>query len=217
MSRHVYRPPRGSFGRVFAILGGVLATIGVFVAIPLTQKLNDIFDDTTLPPPELVVEPPEEQSFDTEVPPEEPEPEPEPEEMVEEPGDLDFALDLDGLTAGTGSGFVIDIPKFAMNGGEDPFDAGAMDSPPMPVNKIPPVYPRSLLNKNVGGRVLVAATVDANGAVTATSIRQSSGHAALDQAALDAVSKWKFKPGVRGGRRAASTCVVPFNFEVKRN
>lgn len=217
MSRHVYRPPRGSYSRFFALLGGILATVGVFIAIPLTQKLNDIFDNSTPPPPELVVEPPEEQSFEVETPPVEPEPEPEPEEIVEDPGDLDFTLELGDLTAGTGAGFVIDIPKFGLAGGEDPFDAAAMDSPPMPVSKIPPVYPRSLLNNNVGGRVLVAATVDANGTVTGTSIRQSSGHAALDQAAIDAVSKWKFKPGVRNGRRAASTCVVPFNFEVKRN
>jgi protein TonB len=217
MSRHVYRPPRGSFSRFFAILGGVLATIGVFIAIPLTQKLNDIFDDSSTAPPELVVEPPEEQSFDTETPPDEPEPEPEPEEPVEEPGDLDFSLDLEGLTAGTGGSLMIELPKFALKNGDDPFDASAMDSPPMPVTKIPPVYPRSLISKNVGGRVLVAATVDANGTVTDTSIRQSSGHAALDQAAIDAVSKWKFKPGVRSGRRATATCVVPFNFEVKKN
>lgn len=217
MSRHVYRPPRGSYSRLFAILGGVVATIGVFIAIPLTQKLNDIFDNSTPPPPELAIEPPEEQAFEMETPPEEPEPEPEPEEMVEEASDLDFNLDLGDLSTGTGGGFLLEIPKFALNGGEDPFDSAAMDSPPMPVNKIPPVYPRSLLSKNVGGRVLVAVTVDANGTVTDTSIRQSSGQAALDQAAIDAVSKWKFKPGVRNGRRSTATCVVPFNFEVKRN
>jgi len=217
MSRHVYRPPRGSYSRLYAILGGVVATIGVFIAIPLTQKLTAIFDNSTPPPPELAIEPPEEQSFEIDTPPDEPEPEPEPEEIVQDPGDLDFSLELGDLSAGTGGGFLIEIPKFALGGGEDPFDAAAMDSPPMPVNKIPPVYPRALLNKNIGGRVLVAATIDANGTVTATSIRQSSGHSALDQAAIDAVSKWKFKPGVRSGRRTTATCVVPFNFEVKSN
>lgn len=217
MPRRVYHPPRGKYNRIFATLGGLLATAGVFIAIPLTQRLNDIFDTSAPPPPELVIEPPDEQSFDTDLPPDEPEPEPEPDDIVEEPGDLDFSLDLSGLTAGDGGGFVMEIPKFAMRGGDDPFDAAAMDSPPMPVTKVPPVYPNALLNRNIGGRVLVAVTVDENGDVVATNIRQSSGHPDLDKAAVNAVNKWKFKPGVRNGRRTRSNCVVPFNFEVRRN
>lgn len=216
MSRHVYRPPRGKFSGVFAVIGGLLATIGVFIAIPLTQKLTDIFDSASAPPPELSVEPPEEQSFEVDEPPEEPEEEPEPEEMVEEASDLDLGIDLGDLTSGTGGGFVMEIPKFAMKGGDDAFGGGDMDSPPVPVNKLPPTYPSSLLGKGIGGRVLVSCTVDENGSVVSTSIKQSSGHPDLDKAAINAVNKWKFKPGTKGGRKVRSVCVVPFNFEVKK-
>jgi periplasmic protein TonB len=111
MSRHVYRPPRKArFAGIFAVIGGLLATAGVFIAIPLTQKAHRHARARLRPPPELTVDPPEELDFEMDEPPEEPEPEPEPEEMVEESTDLDLGLDLGDLTAGTGGGFVMEIP-----------------------------------------------------------------------------------------------------------
>lgn len=216
MSRHVYRPPKSKSTNILAVFGGLLATIGVFIAIPLTQKLTAVLDGASTPPPEITVEPPDDPSFDLDEPPEEPEPEPEPEEMVQESTDLDLGIDLSDLTAGTGGGFLMEIPKFAMKGGEDAF-GGDLDAPPTPVNKMPPIYPSSLLSKGIGGRVLVSCTVDTGGQVAATSIKQSSGHPDLDKAAINAVNKWKFKPGTKGGRKVKATCIVPFNFEVKKN
>jgi protein TonB len=214
--RHVYKPPKGTYSAIFAIMGGMFATLAVFVAIPLSQKLNDMFqkspeyapDDITVEPPDTLIE--------EQAPPPEEEPEPEPEEMVEESTDLDLGLDLGDLTSGTGGGFIMEIPKFGMKGGDDAF-GGDLDSPPTPVNKLPPTYPSSLLNKGIGGRVLVTCTVDAEGRVAGTSIKQSSGHPDLDKAAISAVNKWKFKPATKGGRRIKATCVVPFNFEVRKN
>ena len=127
-----------------------------------------------------------------------------------------FGLDLGDLTTGTGGGFLMDIPKFAMKGAEDVF-GGDLDSPPTPVSKLPPNYPVSLLSKGIGGRVLVNCTVDEKGAVTAATVKQSSGHAELDKAAVGAVGKWKFNPATKGGRRIKASCVVPFNFEVRKN
>ncbi|MCU0776955.1 MAG: energy transducer TonB [Akkermansiaceae bacterium] len=216
MSRHVYRPPKSRLTGIISVIGGLLATIGVFVAIPLTQKLTAILDGSSAPPPEVSIEPPEDQSFEMDEPPEEPEPEPEPEEMVEESTDLDLGIDLGDLTAGTGGGFLMEIPKFAMKGGDDMF-GGDLDSPPTPVNKLPPTYPGPLLSKGIGGRVLVTCSVDETGRVVAASIKQSSGHPDLDKAAINAVNKWKFKPATKGGRKIKATCVVPFNFEVRKN
>lgn len=216
MSRHVYRPPKSKYAGIIPVFGGLLATVAVFIAIPLTQKLTAILDQSSPPPPEASVEPPEEMDFDMDEPPEEPEPEPEPEEMVEESADLDLGIDLGDLTAGTGGGFLMEIPKFAMKGADELF-GGDLDSPPTPVNKLPPTYPSSLLSKGIGGRVLVTCTVNADGRVAATSIKQSSGHPELDKAAVNAVNKWKFKPATKAGRKVKATCVVPFNFEVRKN
>jgi protein TonB len=198
------------------VIGGLVATIAVFIAIPLTQKLTTVLGGSSAPPPELSIEPPEEQSIELDEPPDEPEPEPEPEDMVEESTDLDLGIDLGDLTAGTGGGFLMEIPKFAMKGAEDAF-GGDFDSPPIPVNKLPPNYPSKLLSQGKGGRVLVSCTVDAEGVVTNTAIKQSSGHAELDKSAVNAVSKWKFKPATKGGKKIKATCIIPFNFEVKKN
>jgi protein TonB len=216
VKRHVYKPPKGTYSAIFAIMGGMFATLAVFVAIPLSQKLNDMFQkEPAYAPDDITVEPPD-TAIEEQAPPPEEEPEPEPEEMVEESSDLDLGLDLGDLTTGTGGGFVMEIPKFAMKGTDDAF-GGDLDSPPTPVNKLPPTYPSSLLSKGIGGRVLVTCTVDADGRVTAASIKQTSGQPELDKAAINAVNKWKFRPASKGGRKVKATCVVPFNFEVRKN
>jgi protein TonB len=217
MKRHIYKPPKGTFSAIFAIMGGIFATLAVFVAIPLSQKLNDMFQKApAYAPDDITVEPPD-TTIEEQAPPPEDEPEPEPEEMVEQASDLDLGLEVADLATGTGGGFLMEIPKFAMKGGEDAFGGGDLDSPPTPVNKLPPTYPSSLLGKGIGGRVLVTCAVDDSGSVTGVSIKQSSGHPDLDKAAINAVNKWKFKPASKAGRKVKATCVVPFNFEVKKN
>lgn len=216
MKRHIYKPPKGTFSAIFAIMGGIFATLAVFVAIPLSQKLNDLFQKApSYEPDEITVEPPD-TTIEEQAPPPEDEPEPEPEEMVEQSNELDLGIDLAGLTGGNGGGFLMEIPKFAMKGADDVM-GGDLDSPPTPVSKTQPTYPSSLLKKGVGGKVLITCTVDATGRVISTTIKQSSGHPDLDKAAINAVNKWKFKPGVKGGKSIKATCVVPFNFEVKKS
>lgn len=213
--RHVYRPPSGRYSGIFALLGGVIATLAVFIAIPLSQKLSDM----TSPPPIAMPEPeaappPEEELVMEEPPPEEPEEEP-PEPPPESAPDLEMALDVD-LSLGAPGGVALNIPTFAMSGGDDPFGGGDMETPPQAYVKTQPVYPNYLLSKGIGGKVEIACVIDASGAVSSTKVRKSSGNSSLDQAALKAVKKWKFKPAVRGGQKVKATCVVPFNFEIKR-
>ncbi|MEM1085751.1 MAG: energy transducer TonB [Verrucomicrobiota bacterium] len=214
--RHVYRPPRGRRSGAYAVLGGIVATLLVFIAIPLSQKLADMTTPKVVvmpdPPPPP---PPEELTVIEEEPPPEPEEEP-PEPPPESAPDLEMALDVGDLSLGTGGGLALSIPKFAIGGGDDPFGGGDLESPPQPYAKSPPVYPNQLLSKGVGGKVLVSCVVDAKGAVVSTKIKESSGNRLLDQAAIKAVKRWKFKPAVRGGKEVKATCVVPFNFEIKR-
>ena len=212
---HVYRPPRGRYSAAFAILGGIIATVAVFVAIPLSQKLAESLDPAVVEMPETVIEPPDDFSVEIEAPPEEID-DPPPDEPLEEPANLDLGLDLGDLAVGTGGGFVVEIPKFAMRGGDDAFGTGDLDSPPQPVAKSQPVYPSKLLSKGIGGRVVVEVVVDATGKIAGAKVRNSSGNRDLDEAALKAVRKWRFRPAVRGGKKARATALVPFDFEVKR-
>ena len=200
---------------VFAIIGGMLATVFVFVAIPLSQKLNEKFSDPVAPPPEVSVAPPKDESLAMDEPPPEEKEEPPPEEPLDEPANLDLDLAVADLPLGTGGGFVMNMPTFAMKGGDDM--GGDLDSGPVPTSKFPPSYPASLLSKGIGGKVLVACEVDETGRIVSSKIRQSSGQAELDKAALAAVAKYKFKPAIKSGRKVRASCLVPFNFEVKKN
>ena len=59
--------------------------------------------------------------------------------------------------------------------------------------KVPPVYPELAKRMKITGVVKVEATVDADGKVTAVKI--VSGNSSLQNAAEDAVRKWKFVAG----------------------
>lgn len=214
MKRHVYRPPKARLTDAMAALGGIVAAIAVFVLVPLSQKLAELSGSAYTPPPEVTVEPPEDQSFDMDEPPEEQEPEPEPEENFDDAMDLDLGLEVADLSVGSG-GFLLQN-KFDFKDKAADIIGGAMDSPPTPVNRMPPQFPRSLLKKGVGGKVILTCVIDANGQMTSAKVKSSSGHSLLDQAALDAVRRWKFKPAMRQGKPFKATCNIPFNFQVKR-
>ncbi|RYF42740.1 MAG: energy transducer TonB, partial [Cytophagaceae bacterium] len=145
-----------------------------------------------------------------------------PEDMSDEPSDdIDLGLDAGDLASGPGTGsFVVSVPRIGGRRGSGGGGGGGLmddvDAPPTPVSKIQPNYPSTLLSKGIGGKVLVACVVDESGKVVSSSIKQSA-HAELDKAALAAVAKWKFKPAQKAGRNVRASCVVPFNFEVKKS
>ncbi len=182
--------------------------------------------DITIPPPPPPPPPDEEKLEEPEELDEleEVEKSIEPIEMAsdaQESSDVDLGIDVGDLALSSGSGFAIDISGFGRRGGgggdgEDLL-GGEMDSPPFPASKSQPIYPASLLKNGVGGKVLVSCTVDADGRVTNTAIKQSSGHSDLDKSAINAVSKWIFKPAMKEGKKIKATCIVPFTFEVKKN
>lgn len=169
--------------------------------------------------------------------PEEQKPEPEeydePLDPVEIPEDADVSpdepvndlgLDLGEMAMGEGAGgFVMDVPRFGRRGRagdseeDDLMGNGGDTEPPVATFKVQPTYPSALLRKKIGGKVVVAATVDSTGAVTKVTIKQSSGQAELDKAVLAAVQKWKFKPGSRDGKPVQSNCLIPYTFEVKNS
>ncbi len=76
----------------------------------------------------------------------------------------------------------------------------------------PPLYPRVSLRRHEQGTALLLVTIAADGRVLAVSIATSSGYAALDRAALDAVREWTFEPALAAGRTAASQALVPVRF-----
>jgi protein TonB len=94
--------------------------------------------------------------------------------------------------------------------------ADRRDQPPISINADPPVqYPPDLFAERVEGTVVLRLFVDSTGAVVpdSTRIRESSGHAGLDSAALGAVPALRFAPALRNGVPASSAFDQPIIFQ----
>ncbi|MBL8469369.1 energy transducer TonB [Methyloversatilis discipulorum] len=76
-----------------------------------------------------------------------------------------------------------------------------------------PAYPPMSKRLGEAGRVMLRVTVDANGLPTNVEISKSSGFSRLDDAALEAVRKWKFVPARRGDEAiSGGQAFVPIDF-----
>ena len=78
----------------------------------------------------------------------------------------------------------------------------------------PPEYPRRARQLGFEGTVLLQVWVNPAGGVDQAKIAASSGYAMLDDSALSAVKKWRFKPARRGGQPVAALVQVPVRFRL---
>ncbi len=74
-------------------------------------------------------------------------------------------------------------------------------------------YPPLLRNAGIGGTVNVWFFIDTNGRVAKTEIQKSSGHAPLDQAALEVAGTMQFTPALNGGTRVPVWVALPIVFQ----
>ncbi|HVR61807.1 MAG TPA: TonB family protein [Polyangia bacterium] len=84
--------------------------------------------------------------------------------------------------------------------------------PPAVVEEQRPAYPAEARAGAVRGDVAVTATIDAAGAVTGVEIARGLAPA-LDRAALEAASRWRFRPATRDGVPIPSRVQLLFHFE----
>jgi protein TonB len=86
---------------------------------------------------------------------------------------------------------------------------------PRMLNREPPFrYPAALYAQRVQGNVTLRLVVDSGGRVTpeSTRVAESSGHPALDSAALRGASALSFAPALREGRPVAAHLRFPVYF-----
>lgn len=90
-----------------------------------------------------------------------------------------------------------------------------IDAPPHPKSSIKPEYPASARERGEQGEVLLEISVDAAGAVSSVAVVSSSGHRALDDAALKAVRRAKFIPAKSDSRPVAGRVRLTLEFRLK--
>ena len=81
----------------------------------------------------------------------------------------------------------------------------------------PPVYPLAARRRGIEGTVVIRAQVLEDGNCHHASLRKSSGHDMLDQAALAAVKAWRFIPARRGTQTISAWIEVPITFRLNNH
>lgn len=77
-----------------------------------------------------------------------------------------------------------------------------------------PVYPRLAEQAGIEGTVWIKVLVISDGSVREAVVYKSSGTESLDEAAVEAAKKCRFKPAIQNGRPVAMWVAFPYNFEL---
>lgn len=83
------------------------------------------------------------------------------------------------------------------------------------LNNPPPAYPLAARRRGIEGGVLVRAEVQADGSCSRVELKKTSGSELLDQAALEAVRKWRFVPAKKGSQAVTAWVEVPITFKLE--
>ena len=102
------------------------------------------------------------------------------------------------------------------SGGEGSGEGSGASTLPTGGYQVKPRYPDSARRRGVEGTVIIKAYVTEQGRVEQIQIEQSAGHADLDEAAVEAVGRWRFEPARRGRQPIAIWVSIPVRFMLNR-
>lgn len=101
------------------------------------------------------------------------------------------------------------------NGLSHVFNLAELDRVPEPLVQTPPMYPYEQRRLGVSrAEVIVTFVVDPEGRVTNLRVEHSSDPG-FEDSALAGVAKWKFRPGIKSGRKVATRMRVPLRFKLE--
>ncbi|MEO6245427.1 MAG: TonB family protein [Opitutaceae bacterium] len=117
----------------------------------------------------------------------------------------------EGLTLSASMNIIPEIRDPNMFKGMRVFDPSMLDQQPQPRFQAKPQYPFEMRRAGIAGEVVVDFIVDNNGEVqNAFALRSSQRE--FEAAAVQAVSKWKFKAGRKNGANVPTHMQVPIVF-----
>ena len=115
-----------------------------------------------------------------------------------------------GVGSGNGGGFG---PGSGGGVGGGVFKVGGGVSAPAVLFKVDPEYSEEARKAKYSGTVLLSVIVDAEGHARDIHVVKSLGMG-LDEKAIEAVQKWKFKPGMKGGVAVNVRAQIEVNFRL---
>ena len=96
------------------------------------------------------------------------------------------------------------------------FDIKDLDQIPQATYQVPASYPFEMKREGISGRVVVGFIVDSRGEVRDAYVIESS-HPEFESPALQAVLKWRFRPGRKSGKAVNTKMAVPIVFNISNS
>jgi len=98
--------------------------------------------------------------------------------------------------------------------GDKPMRVGGDVTPPVAVSRVQPVYTEVARKAHIEGTVIIETIIDRNGNVTDARVLRGLP-LGLDQAALDAMKRWKFQPGRFNGQPVPVIFTLTVTFKLQ--
>ena len=112
---------------------------------------------------------------------------------------------------------IVKIPETRSGlGGIEVFDISKLDQQPVAKFQARPQFPFEMRRAGISGEVLVDFIVDTNGEVR-NAFAAHSSQREFEAAAVQAVSKWKFRPGRKNGHAVFTHMQVPIVFTLNED
>jgi periplasmic protein TonB len=108
-----------------------------------------------------------------------------------------------------------DATSVAASGGAPGATGGGTEGAAPHADNPAPDYPLAARQRGQEGRVVLSVEVLPSGDAGAVTVERSSGVASLDDAAVEAVRRWRFRPAQRNGTTIRATVQVPIRFALK--
>ena len=221
----------------FALIAHVVALTGIGVANLLALEqiepppISVVFLSAAAPPPPPPPPPPAKPKPKEEAPKPQTEPKPVPQvaQPMEMPSTLpdvkteevapDFGMEggVEGGVEGGIEGGVLGGVDGGVVGGvegsDEPLRVGGDVEAPEIVKQVQPRYPEVAKAARASGLVILEAIINTEGVVE--DVKVLRGHPLLQQAAMDAIVQWKFKPGRLNGKPVRVVFTLTVNFQLK--
>jgi len=216
--RKVYQPGNNNLGFAAALAIAAGMTAVLFCVLPFSHLVNKPTrtlelrktSAADLPPPAEQSAPPPPQ--EKEKPPEAPaEP-----QLADTPQQIPLNADLE-VALGSG-GAMIGLGEIrALTAGEsfqqDAFDVSELEKKPEAVSQVAPAYPAELRKAKIDGSVTLAFVLSEEGRVEEPRVENSS-RPEFEKPALEAIRKWRFKPGLKDGQPVRTYIRIPMRFRI---
>lgn len=216
--RKVYHAEKSSVGLMAAVIFSIGITGSLFGILPFAHQIAKPERSLELRKTTAIEQAPEAEELDAPPPVEEekpPEAPPEPQltdapQQIPLSADLEVAVGSGGALAGFGS---IQSLTAAETVQQDAFDVADLEKRPEPVTQVPPAYPPELRKAKIEGVVTLVFILGEDGRVEDPRVENSS-RTEFEKPALEAIRKWRFRPGMKDGQAVRTYVRIPMRFRV---